>query len=360
MTYPISITRVPESRINQIDFNNLPFGRNFSDHMFIADFYDGKWNDARIVPFGDFTLHPATSAIHYGQALFEGMKAEKDADGNPIVFRPLKNWERLNISATRMAMPTIPQELFMDALDKLLTLDSAWIPTTPLSSLYIRPFMFATEKYVGIRVAENYRFAIFTSPVGAYYNRPVKVYVSDKYTRAFPGGTGFAKAAGNYGATMMPAWEIQKQGYDQILWLDGIERKYFQEIGTMNVFFQINGVLITPSLEQGTILAGVTRDSMIALAKSEGIPVEERPISTDEVLEAHANGTLEDMFGAGTAATISHIGTFHYKGKDYELPDVSTRTISNKLKAELSAIKSGKAEDKFDWLHRVQSLAVAK
>lgn len=359
MSYHISITRVPESRISQIDFNNLPFGRNFSDHMFIADFYDGQWRDARIVPFGDFTLHPATSAIHYGQAIFEGMKAELDSNGTPIVFRPLKNWDRMNISATRMAMPTIPQEMFMDALDTLLSIDKAWIPTTPLSSLYIRPFLFATEKYVGIRVAENYRFAIFTSPVGAYYNRPVKVYISEKYVRAVPGGAGFAKAAGNYGAAMMPAWEIQQKGYDQILWLDGKEHKYFQEIGTMNVFFQINGKLITPDLSEGTILDGVTRDSMIALAKANGITVEERPITTDEVMEAYSNGTLEDMFGAGTAATVSHIGTFHFRGKDYELPDVSTRTISNKLKEQLSGIKSGKVEDIFNWLHRVPALELA-
>ncbi len=360
MSYPISVKRTTESHLSKVDFNNLPFGRNFSDHMFIADYYDGAWHDARIIPFENFSMHPATSAIHYGQALFEGLKAEKDADNNPIVFRPEKNWERLNVSAVRMAMPEVPKEMFMDALDLLLALDSAWIPTQPLSSLYIRPFLFATEELLGIRVAEHYRFSIICSPVGAYYSRPVKVYVHDKYTRAFPGGTGFAKAAGNYGATMMPAGEIQKQGYDQVLWLDGIEHKYFQEIGTMNVFFQIAGKLITPNLDGGTILAGVTRDSIIALAKADGITVEERPITTDEVLAAHANGTLEDMFGAGTAATVSHIGAFYFKGKDYELQDVGTRTLSNKLKQHLADIKSGKTEDTFNWLHRVPSLELAK
>jgi branched-chain amino acid aminotransferase len=281
------------------------------------------------------------------------MKAERDQDGNPIVFRPLKNWNRFNISAERMAMPTVSQELFMTALDKLLALDKDWIPTAPLSSLYIRPFMFATEKYVGIRVAEHYRLAIFTCPVGAYYTKPVRVYVSEKYVRAAPGGVGFAKAAGNYGAAMMPTQEVQNMGYDQLLWLDGIHHKYFQEIGTMNIFFIIDGVLVTPGLDQGTILDGVTRDSMIRLAEDEGYIVQERDVSVDEVINAYHEGKLEDMFGCGTAATVSHIGAFHYKGEDYELPDVSTRSISNKLKQRLMDIKSGKSPDTFSWLHTV-------
>lgn len=353
MSHKITVEKVSESRIGEIDFKNLPFGKFFSDHMFVADYYDGDWHDAKIVPFGDFTLHPATSAIHYGQALFEGMKAELDQDGNPIIFRPLKNWNRLNISAARLAMPTIPEELFMNALDKLLTLDRQWIPTEPLSSLYIRPFMFATEKYVGIRVAEHYRFAIFTCPVGAYYTKPVNVYVSEKYVRAAPGGVGYAKAAGNYGAAMMPTQEAQKMGFDQLLWLDGIHHKYFQEIGTMNIFFVIDGVLVTPGLDQGTILDGVTRDSVIRLAEDEGYIVQERDVSVDEVINAFHEGKLEDMFGCGTAATLSHIGAFHYKGEDYELPNWESREISNKLKKRLMEIKSGKAEDMFGWIHTV-------
>ncbi|MFN8310244.1 MAG: branched-chain amino acid aminotransferase [Chitinophagales bacterium] len=353
MNYKISIEKNPISSLSNIDFKDLPFGKYFSDHMFVADYYDGEWHDARIIPFGDFSLHPATSAIHYGQSIFEGMKAERDIDGNPIVFRPLKNWNRLNISAERMAMPSVPENLFMNALDRLLALDKDFIPKEPLSSLYIRPFLFATEKYVGIRVAESYRFAIFTCPVGAYYTKPVKVFISDKYVRAAPGGVGFAKAAGNYGAAMMPMREAQKMGYDQLLWLDGIHHKYFQEIGTMNIFFVIDGVLVTPGLDQGTILDGVTRDSIIRLAEDEGYIVQERDISVDEVINAYHEHKLEDMFGCGTAAVLSHIASFHYKGEDYELPPVELRERSNKLKQRLMDIKSGKAEDVFGWVHTV-------
>ena len=353
MGYKITVTKKEHSGIGEIDFNHLPFGKHFADHMFIADYRDGDWHDCRIVPFGPFMVHPALSSLHYGQAIFEGMKAEKDADGNPIVFRPLKNLNRLNISTDRMAMPEIPEELFMNALEKLLSLDKDWIPTAAHSSLYIRPFMFATEEFVGIKPAEHFRFCIFTGPVGAYYSHPVKVFIHDKYVRAFPGGVGYAKCAGNYGAVMMPTREVQKMGYDQILWLDGIHHRYLQEIGTMNIFVVIDGVLITPALDQGTILDGVTRDSILRLAENEGYLVQERDISIDEVINAYHEGKLEDMFGSGTAAVLSHIGEFHYKGDNYELPPVEGREISNRLKERLAAIKSGKAEDVFGWLHTV-------
>ena len=353
MGYKITVEKVKSSHIADVDFNHLPFGKHFSDHMFVADYYDGDWHDCRIVPFGNFSLHPALSSLHYGQAIFEGLKAEKDNEGNPIIFRPLKNMNRFNISADRMAMPEVPQELFMNAVDKLITLDKEWIPTTKDSSLYIRPYMFATEEFVGIKPAEHFRFVIFTGPVGAYYNRPVKVFIHDKYVRAFPGGVGYAKCAGNYGAVMMPTREVQKMGYDQILWLDGIHHRYLQEIGTMNVFVIIDGVIITPALDQGTILDGVTRDSMVRLAENEGYLIQERDISIDEVIHAYHEGKLEDMFGTGTAAVVSHIGEFHYKGETYELPPVEGREISNKLKERLTSIKSGKAEDVFNCLHAV-------
>lgn len=353
MGYKITVEKAATSRIGEIDFNNLPFGKHFSDHMFVADYYDGDWHDCRIIPFQELSMHPAMSSLHYGQAIFEGMKAERDADGNPIIFRPLKNWNRLNISADRMAMPTIPQDLFMNAIDKLVSLDKEWIPNTPNSSLYIRPYMFATEKFVGIKPAERFTFIIFTCPVGAYYSRPVKVYIQDKYVRAFPGGTGYAKCAGNYGAVMQPVREIQKQGFDQILWLDGIHHRYLQEIGTMNIFVIIDGVIITPDTDSGTILDGVTRDSMIRLAQDEGYLVQERDISIDEIINAYHEGKLEDMFGTGTAAVISHIGAFHFKGEDYELPAIEEREISNKLKERFVSIKSGKGEDVFNWLHTV-------
>jgi branched-chain amino acid aminotransferase len=353
MGYKITVERAKTSQIGDIDFNHLPFGKHFSDHMFVADYYEGDWHDCRIVPFGDFEMHPALSSLHYGQSIFEGLKAEKDSEGNPIIFRPLKNLNRLNISADRMAMPEVPQELFINAVDKLVTLDRDWIPTAQDSSLYIRPYMFATEKFVGIKPAEHFRLVIFTGPVGAYYNRPVKVFIHDKYVRAFPGGVGYAKCAGNYGAVMMPTREVQKMGYDQILWLDGIHHRYLQEIGTMNVFAIIDGVIITPALDQGTILDGVTRDSMVRIAENEGYTVQERDISIDEIIHAYHEGKLEDMFGTGTAAVVSHIGEFHYKGENYELPPVEGREISNKLKARLTSIKSGKAEDIFNWLHTV-------
>ncbi len=353
MGYKISVERSKTTHIGEVDFNNLTFGRTFTDHIFISDYYDGDWQDCRIVPFQNFSIHPALSALHYGQSIFEGMKAEKDPEGNPIIFRPLKNHQRFNASAERMAMPSVPEDLFMKALDLMLTIEKDWIPTTPNSSLYIRPYMFATEDFVGIMPAERFRFAIFCSPVGAYYSKPVRVFIHDKYVRAFPGGVGFAKCAGNYGATMMPAREVRKMGYDQILWLDGIHHRYLQEIGTMNIFVVIDGVLITPSLDQGTILEGVTRDSILRLAENEGYTVQERDISIDEVIHAHSEGKLEDMFGTGTAAVLSPIGEFHYKGENYELPPVELREVSNKLKARLTALKSGKAEDIFGWLHTV-------
>jgi len=353
MGYKITVEKATASRIGEVDFNNLPFGKYFSDHMFIADYYDGDWHDCRIIPFQEYSIHPALSSLHYGQAIFEGMKAERDVDGNPIIFRPVKNLNRLNISADRMAMPELPEDLFMNAIDKLLSLDKNWIPTAPNSSLYIRPHMFATEKYVGIKPAEHFRFVIFTCPVGAYYSRPVKVYIHDKYVRAFPGGTGYAKCAGNYGAVMMPVREIQKMGYDQILWLDGIYHRYLQEIGTMNIFVIIDGIIITPALDQGTILDGITRDSIIQIAQSEGYTIQERDISIEEVINASHEGTLEDMFGTGTAAVLSHIGEFHYKGENFELPAIEEREISLKLQERLINIKSGKAEDIFDWLHTV-------
>ena len=353
MGYKITVEKSKTTRIGEIDFNNLPFGKHFSDHMFMAEYSEGEWKDCRIVPFGDFSVHPALSSLHYGQSIFEGLKAEKDADGNPIIFRPGKNINRFNISADRMAMPEVPEELFISAIDKLLTVDLDWIPTTPNASLYIRPYMFATEKFIGIKPAEHFTFAIIAGPAGPYYSRPVKVFIHDQYVRAFPGGVGYTKCAGNYGSVMMPTREVQKMGYDQILWLDGIHHRYLQEIGTMNVFAIIDGVIITPSLDQGTILDGVTRDSIIRIAESEGYVVQERDVSIDEVITAYHEGKLDDMFGTGTAAVLSHIGEFHYKGENYELPPVEGRDISNKLKSRLTSIKSGKAEDIYSWLHHV-------
>lgn len=358
MKYEIGISRTTDSKINTVDFNNLPFGKIFSDHMFVADYKDGDWHDLRIVPFSHLSMHPATSTFHYGQAIFEGLKAQRNAAGDILVFRPDQNAERLNISAERMAMPAFPKDMFLKAIDELLKLDHQWVPENPESSLYIRPFMFATDEYVGIKESDTYKLIIFTSPVGAYYTAPVKVYISEDYIRAFPGGTGFAKCAGNYGATLYPLRLVKQMGYDQLLWLDGVHRKYIQESGTMNVFFIIDNVLITPDLDEGTILNGVTRDSVIKLAKKSGIKVEERKIDTDELFEAIESGRLQDAFGAGTAATIAQIIRIGFRDKTYELPAFETRHVSNSIKEELSKIKTGISPDEFNWLHKIEKASL--
>lgn len=359
MGVSIKVTKTEQSRISTIDFNNIPFGRVFSDHMFVADYVDGEWRDARIVPFGPMLVHPATSALHYGQSIFEGLKAYRTEDGGAQVFRPTDNWARMNRSAQRMAMPQIPEDLFMEGMNQLLEIDQPWVPSTPGGSLYIRPFMFATDEYVGIKSSDNYKLVMFTCPVLAYYSAPVKVLISDKYVRAFPGGTGAAKTSGNYAATLMPVQEARELGYDQILWTDGLEYKYLQEIGTMNVFVQIGDKVITPNLS-GTILEGITRDSVITLLRENGVLVEERDITVEEVIEAQNNGTLKDMFGSGTAATISHISHFGYKGGHYALPAIEERTHSNKVGQLLNDIKLGKAEDKHNWMHKIQTPVTVK
>lgn len=352
MKYDIKVTKTIQSRISEVDFENLPFGRVFSDHMFIADYQNGEWVDLRIVPFENIPTHPATSALHYGQSIFEGLKAYRNDNGDIQIFRPTKNAQRLNLSAARMAMPELPTDLFMQALDTLVSLDQEWVPNSEGSSMYIRPFMFATDEYVGIKASDNYRFIIFTCPVQTYYSAPVKVLISEKYVRAFPGGTGEAKAAGNYAATLQPVQEARAAGYDQILWTDGIEFKYLQEIGTMNVFFQIGGQVITPALN-GAILNGITRNSIIQLLTDKGIKVEERNITVEELIEAHKVGMLEDAFGAGTAATITHISHMGYKGDTLALPNVEGRTLSHEIKQELEDLKLDRIPDRHNWIYKI-------
>jgi len=354
----IKIQKVKNSRISEIDFNNLPFGKNFSDHMFIADYSDGSWHDFRIVPYEHILLSPAVSGLHYGQSIFEGLKAHYGANGNPLIFRPEMNAKRMNISAERMAMPAFPENVFVEALRELIHLDRAWVPQTEGGSLYIRPFMFANDEYVGIRVAENYKFIIFCSPVGKYYSEDVKVYVGDDYVRAFKGGTGFAKAAGNYGASMYPSKLVREKGYDQILWTDGVEHKYIHEIGTMNVFFQIGEKVITPSTEEGTILKGITRDSVITMLKDWGIDVEIRNITIDEIIEAFKNNTIKAAFGAGTAATIAPISTVHYHGIDYVIPKENRSPLLQKISTEIDGIKRGTITDKHHWILEVANVEV--
>lgn len=355
MSYNIKITKTTNSIFDKIDFNNLAFGKDFTDHMFIADYSDGEWKDARIEPFHNFSVHPATSFIHYGQAIFEGLKASKNKKGETIVFRPDMNIKRMNISARRMAMAEFPEDLFLDAVDQLLTVDEKFIPTKDGSSMYIRPFCFATEEVVKIKRSSNYKFVIILSPVGSYYHDSVKVYASEKFVRAFPGGTGFTKSAGNYGGAIQPVEEINAMGYDQILWLDGVEKKYVQEIGTMNFAVVINGKVLTADLEQGTILPGITRDTTLTLLKEWGIPFEERPVSIDEIIEAHKNGTLEDAFGMGTAAAITYIDEIGYRDMKLKLPPLEKRTLSKRIKEEILKQRQGEVIDTHNWLRVIKT-----
>lgn len=354
MKYNIDVTFADSTNIHSVDFNNIPFGKVFSDHMFIADFYNGEWQDLRIVPFQPLSMSPSAMVLHYAQTIFEGMKVMQSPEGTPLLFRPEMHATRLNRSAARMAMPEFPEELFLQALNELIAIDHRWIPDTPDSALYVRPFMIANDQYIGIRPSETYKFIIFTAPVGAYYADPVKLWATDKYVRAVKGGTGFAKAGGNYAATLLPQKEARAKGFDQIMWLDAEHHKYIDECGTMNLFFVIGDTVVTPSTEAGTVLSGITRDSFIKILRDKGYKVEERLISIDEIVEASKNNTLVDAFGAGTAAVVAPVSHFHYEDVTYELPPVEGRIISAMLKEELNNLRSGKIEDRFGWTQPVK------
>lgn len=342
------IQRTETSRITEVDIENLPFGSVFSDHQFTMEFEDGKWNTGVIEPYGDMRLSPAAMVLHYGQAIFEGMKAFRQPDGGIALFRPEDNIRRFNVSGERMCMPKVDEETFMEALKELLKLDSQWVPNAEGSSLYIRPFMFATEVHVGVRPSAQYRFVIFTCPVGPYYKGNVRVKVETEYTRAAPGGTGFAKAAGNYGAALRPTELAKAQGYDQILWTDAVEHKYIEESGTMNAVFVMDGKLVSPALGD-TVLNGVTRASILELARHFGIEVEERRIGVSELKAAAESGSLQEAFGVGTAATMTAIEAIGFVGGDVELPPVEGWTIMPKLAKGLDDIRRGRAEDPFGW-----------
>jgi branched-chain amino acid aminotransferase len=349
----INITKTTESKISQFDENDINFARIYTDHMLVADYEDGEWKTPEIMPFGNMTMHPATTFIHYGQSIFEGIKAYKSQDGSVNIFRPADNFSRFNISAKRMAMAEVPEEIFMGGLKTLVNLDQAWVPGSEGSSLYLRPFLFATDEFIGVRPPTKFRFMIIMTPAGAYYNKAIDIYVQDKYVRAFPGGVGFAKAAGNYAAAMQPTVEVNQMGYDQNLWLDGVERKYIEEIGTMNVFFVIGDKVVTPSLESETILNGFTRLSVISLLRDKGIEVVERKISIQEIEEASAAGTLKEAFGAGTAAVIAPINSLTYKENKMSLPPQEEWSISPAVKQELADIRYGRSEDKYNWMFPV-------
>ncbi len=345
----IKVSKTENSRLHEVDALNINFGKHYSDHMLIAYYENGAWNPPEIMPFHDLRFSPATTFLHYGQAIFEGVKAYKDANGNATIFRPYDNWRRMNRSAVRMAMPEVPEELFIEGMRHLVEVDKNWIPNSEDTSLYIRPFMLAIDEFIGVRPAEKFMFIIITSPAGPYYNKPVSIYVQDQYVRAFPGGIGFTKAAGNYGMSMYPTQKIKEMGYDQILWTDGFEHKYVQEIGTMNVFFVIGDKVITPDASNDLILEGVTRDSVITLLREKGITVEIRPLSIDEIEAAHKAGQLKEAFGTGTAASIAPIYALTYHDDKMLLPPMETWDVANWLKAELADIRYGRKADAHGW-----------
>ncbi len=345
--YPIQIEQTKNSRLSQVDFENLKFGKILSDHMLIAKYANGEWQDVKIIPYGDISLSPSSSSIHYGQSIFEGIKAYKFEDGKVNIFRPDRNLARFNKSAARLMMPEVPKEIFIDGMKKLIDLDRDWVPNTTGASLYVRPFMFATEPFLGVRPANEYLFMIITSPVGSYYDKALRLKVETHYTRAAEGGVGFSKNAGNYALSLYPTELAQKEGYDQLIWTDAKEHKYIEEAGTANLIFRIGDTIITPSSE--TILEGITRLSILDIARKWGYKVEERKVLVKELIDGIENGTVIDAFAAGTAATITQIGEIGFEGKNYTLSDPSTREFSNKVYGYLNDLRYGKIEDDFGW-----------
>ncbi|PZX50922.1 branched-chain amino acid aminotransferase [Algoriphagus chordae] len=346
----LPITKVQNSRLAETDFSNLVFGRTVSDHMFVADYKNGEWSDLRIEPYAPLSLNPANATLHYGQSIFEGLKAYKNEDGQILVFRADANWRRMNESAERMCMPYLPEEIFMEGMTQLLDLDRNWVPTAKGASLYVRPYMFATDDYIGVKPSDSYKFIIFTCPVGNYYNKPVSVKVETTFTRANEGGTGAAKTAGNYAASLYPARQAQKAGYDQLLWTDGKSHSKIEESGTMNIMFKINGTIITAPTTTGTILKGITRNSVIQLAKDWDETLEERFLTVAELEKALIDGTLEEAFGTGTAATIAHVERINVNGKDYTLPTKPADAFSHRVLAELDGIKYAELADPHNWI----------
>lgn len=347
MSYSIDITKAKESRVDTLDFDNIPLGTTFTDHMFICDYENGTWVNPRIVPMGLIPTHPAAMALHYGQAIFEGMKAYKDTNSEPMLFRPGQNAKRLNLSAERMGMPHFPEELFVEGLKELVSLEHNWIPPQDGSALYLRPFMYADEPFIGMRAATHYKFIIMASPAGPFFSKRIKLWAEKQFIRAAHGGTGEAKAAGNYAAAIRPTEFAKAKGYDQVLWLDAQEHKYIQEVGTMNIFFKIDGEFITPELD-GSVLHGITRASVIDLLRSMNYNVIERKITLDEIQEASLNGKLEEAFGTGTAVGIAYIQEIGLDGETIHVSDESPVGLT--INDTLNAIKTGKVKDEFGWM----------
>ncbi|MBS1665706.1 MAG: branched-chain amino acid aminotransferase [Bacteroidetes bacterium] len=343
----IPVHRSYHSRITEVDWENIELGLYTSDHMLVCDYADGAWQGPEIIPFGAFSLLPTTLAFHYGQTIFEGLKAFRTVDGRIQIFRPDRHYERMVKSAERLCMPVVSKEVFIEGLSRLVALDKDWVPGQEGGALYLRPFQIAVDTRLSVKVSDSYRFAIVCLPAGQYFAKPVRVKVEREYTRAVRGGTGAAKCGGNYGGALYPTQKAKEEGYDQVLWTDGQHHDYIEESGMMNVFFVIDGVLVTPP-SSDSILDGITRDSLITLAKTAGIPVEERPISVDMLREAIERGRVQEAFGAGTAAVVSPIRVIGIDGIDYTLPVVGGG-IGAELKESLDAIRYGRKEDVFGW-----------
>ncbi len=353
MNIAITKTTNPKQKPDQ---NNLGFGQYFTDHMFVMDYTEGRgWHDPRIVPYEPLQLDPSAMVFHYGQAIFEGLKAYKTKNGEVLLFRPEKNMERVNSSNDRLVIPPINVDEGVQAIKELVKVDADWIPDAPGTSLYIRPFIIATDPFLGVRPSNTYKFIIILSPVGAYYKEginPVKIYVESNYVRAVKGGLGFAKTVANYASSLKAQVEAKHIGYTQVLWLDGIEKKYIEEVGTMNVFFKIDGEVITPSLE-GSILPGITRMSTIELLKKSGLKVTERRISIQELYDAHAAGKLDEAFGTGTAAVISPIGEFNWNNKVITVNSGKIGPVAQQVYDTITGIQSGEIEDTYNWTQKV-------
>ncbi len=352
MTFPLRIDRVATSRVQEIDFATVPFGATFSDHMLSVEFEEGRWSDGLIRPYGPIPLPPSISALQYGISVFEGMKAHKSPAGRPLLFRPRENARRLQRSAARLAMPAVPESLFLDGLRELVRLDQAWIPPSEMGALYIRPILFSVDRSIRVKPADRYQFVILTSPFGAYFSAPVDVLVNEHYVRAFPGGTGDTKPAGNYAAALVADQEAREAGFNSVMWLDAQERRYVEECGVMNVFFLLGEDVVTPSLS-GTILPGITRDSVITLLRDLGYRVKEDRISMDDLLKSYERGELRECFGTGTAATVSHVRRIRYKDRTIELPPIEQRKVGAAVREKLLAVMTGREADTHGWVERI-------
>ncbi len=344
----ITVRKANHSKLNEVDFTALEFGKYVADHMLVCDYADSEWQSPMIVPFANLSLNPATLALHYGQTVFEGMKAFRMQDGRINIFRIERHYDRFVKSLDRMCMAAPSKEVFIDGLMKLVELDRAWVPGQPGAALYLRPFVYASEAKFGVKISDQYRFIIFTGPVPELYATPIKVKVETNYVRAVRGGTGAAKCGGNYGGAYYPTKLAREQGYDQVLWTDGRENKFIEESGMMNAMFVINDTLVTPPLSD-SILDGVTRDSLLTLANDLGYKTEERPISVEELEKAFRYKTITEAFGAGTAAVVAPIQTIHINGIDYHLPEYGAENVLNKIKMKLDRIRTGMEEDVYGW-----------